>query len=177
MSESDNPTKPNPPFTKTQNNGKKRGRPQKPVNPKGGSSKEWDVKKEVRERAEADLIAFIRLVAPWRLIAHVHEDLCNWWTRQDAKQNQLLLLPRDHAKSWFVAMRCVWRIVKNPTIRILYLSSTSNLAEKQLKLIKDILTSDVFTYYLPEFVNKDEGKREKWTLTEIAVDHPARERR
>ena len=73
-------------------------------------------------------------------------------------------------------MRCVWRIVKNPTIRILYLSSTSNLAEKQLKLIKDILTSDVFTYYWPEFVNKDEGKREKWTLTEIAVDHPARKK-
>ena len=66
--------------------------------------------------------------------------------------------------------------MRNPAIRILYLSSTSNLAEKQLKIIKDILTSDVFTYYWPEYVNPDEGKREKWTVTEISIDHPLRKK-
>lgn len=86
----------------------------------------------------------------------------------------MALIPRDHGKSWFVAMRVVHRIVKQPDVRILYISSTSGLAEKQLKLIKDILTSDIFTYYWPEYVLPDEGKREKWTASEISIDHPKR---
>jgi len=48
-------------------------------------------------------------------------------------------------------------ITRNPAIRILYISSTSNLASKQLKFIKDILTSDIYRYYWPEMVNEEEG--------------------
>lgn len=65
-------------------------------------------------------------------------------------------------------------ITKNPAIRILYVSATSGLAVKQLKFIKDILTSDIYRYYWPDMVNVDEAKREKWTETEISVDHPKR---
>lgn len=131
-------------------------------------------RKEIREAAEADLISFIRLIAPHRVIGHVHEDLCRWWTRQDGKSHQLCLLPRDHGKSAYVAYRCAWEIVRRPDVRILYVSSTSNLAEKQLKAIKDILTSKIFRTYWSEYVNEEEGKREKWTNTEIAIDHPKR---
>lgn len=67
-----------------------------------------------------------------------------------------------------------WEITKNPTLRVLYLSSTANLAVKQLKFIKDILTSDIYTFYWPDMVSKEESKREKWTETEISVDHPSR---
>jgi phage terminase large subunit-like protein len=67
-----------------------------------------------------------------------------------------------------------WCIIRNPAIKVLYLSATANLAQKQLKFIKDILTSDIVRFYWPELVNPDEGKREKWTETEIAVDHPLR---
>lgn len=73
-----------------------------------------------------------------------------------------------------MALRCVHRIVRQPDVRILYISSTSGLAEKQLKLIKDIMTSDIFTYYWPEYIHPDEGKREKWTSSEMAIDHPKR---
>lgn len=86
----------------------------------------------------------------------------------------MVLLPRDHGKSAYIAYRCAWEIVRNPDIRILYISSTANLAEKQLKFIKDILTSKIFTFYWPEYVNKEEGKREKWTSSEISIDHPKR---
>ena len=65
-------------------------------------------------------------------------------------------------------------VVKRPDIRILYISSTSNLAEKQLYFIKQILTSPIVRRYWPELIEKEEGKREKWTNTEIAVDHPKR---
>jgi hypothetical protein len=73
-----------------------------------------------------------------------------------------------------MAYRVAWEITKNPAIRILYISATSKLAIKQLKFIKDILTSDIYRFYWPEMVNVEESKREKWTETEIAVDHPLR---
>jgi hypothetical protein len=56
----------------------------------------------------------------------------------------------------------------------LYISSTANLAEKQLGLIKQILSSSVVRRYWPDLINEEEGKREKWTQSEIAVDHPKR---
>lgn len=129
---------------------------------------------EIRARAESDLEAFIRLVHPHRVLGAVHSELISWWTRPDAKRNQLVLLPRDHGKSALVAYRCAWEITRNPTVRILYISSTSNLAEKQLGFIKEILTSKIYRRYWPEMVNEQEGRREKWTSTEISVDHPKR---
>ena len=109
-----------------------------------------------------------------RLLGGVHKELISWWCRQDALSHQMVLLPRDHMKSALAAYRVAWEITKNPTIRILYISSTANLAEKQLGFIKKIITSPVYRKYWPEMVNIDEGKREKWTNSEIAVDHPKR---
>lgn len=128
----------------------------------------------IKELAELDLIFFINLVHPHRVLGDVHKELINWWTRQDAKSHQLVLLPRDHGKSAMVAYRAAWAITRNPAIRILYISGTSGLAVKQLKFIKDILTSKIYTRYWPEMVNPEESKREKWTETEISVDHPKR---
>lgn len=128
----------------------------------------------LRQAAEADLITFIKLVAPHRVLGSIHEELIGWWTRSDAKSHQLVLLPRDHAKSALLAYRVAWEITRDPSIRVLYISSTSNLAEKQLKMIKDILTSKIYRRYWPDMVNEEEGKREKWTNSEISVDHPRR---
>lgn len=129
---------------------------------------------ERREIAEASFEAFIELVQPKRVLGNVHRELIRWMTREDKKSHQLILLPRDHGKSWIAAMWCAWMLTKNPTLRILLISSTSNLATKQLKFIKDILTSTNYTLHWPEMVNKDEAKREKWTEREISVDHPLR---
>lgn len=79
-------------------------------------------------------------------------------------------------KSALVAYRVAWELTKNPTLRILYISSTANLATKQLKFIKDILTSSIYRRYWPQMVNLDDGKREKWTESEISVDHPLRKK-
>jgi len=86
----------------------------------------------------------------------------------------MVLLPRDHAKSRMIAYRVAWEITRCPWIRILYISATANLAEKQLKMIKDILTSPIYTRYWPDMIAPEEGKREKWTNSEISVDHPSR---
>src|SRR5712675_3641796 len=127
-----------------------------------------------RQLAEASLEAFISLVHPKRLLGNVHREVIQWWTRQDAKSHQLLLLPRDHMKSALVAYRVAWELTRDPTLRILYISSTSNLAIKQLKFIKDILTCDNYRALWPDMIFQEEAKREKWTEKEISVDHPAR---
>jgi hypothetical protein len=129
---------------------------------------------EIREAAEADLVTFIRLIAPQRVLGACHEEVCRWWDREENKSHQLLLFPRDHMKSALVAFRVAHRITVDPTLRVLYLSATSNLAQKQLSFIKNILTSPVYKRYWPDHVHEDEGKREKWTQTEIALDHPKR---
>ena len=131
-------------------------------------------KDQIRIAAEEDLVTFIRLVAPHRVIGTIHEEVCNWWYREDAKDHQLLLLPRDHQKSAMVAYRVAWEITKDPTVTILYISATSTLAEKQLYFIKNILASKIYKRYWPEMCHPDEGKREKWTNKEICVDHPKR---
>lgn len=128
----------------------------------------------IKQAAESDLETFIRLVHPKRVLGAVHSELLKWWTRPDAKSHQMTLLPRDHQKSAMIAYRVAWEITRNPSIRVLYISSTQNLAIRQVGFIKNILTSEAYRYYWPEMVNKDEASREKWTQTEFCVDHPKR---
>lgn len=129
---------------------------------------------QIKEIAENDLLAFIRLVAPQLMLGSIHEEVIRWWTREEAKDNQMLLLPRGHLKSKLIALRAAWWITKFPDTTILYVSATSELAEKQLYAIKNILDSKIYRRYWPEMVHPEEGKREKWNVSEIAVDHPKR---
>jgi len=128
----------------------------------------------IKEKAENDLLSFIRLVAPHLLLGSIHEELISWWNREDAKANQLVLLPRGHLKSKLAAYRAAWWITKHPETTILYVSATADLAEKQLYQIKQILSSKIYKRYWPEMIDPEEGKREKWAVAEIAIDHPKR---
>jgi phage terminase large subunit-like protein len=129
---------------------------------------------DVRVVAEGSFEKFIRLVSPRNVFGHVHIELCQWLSRKDARDHQLVLMPRDHGKSRYAAFYALWEITRNPAIRILYISSTANLAEKQLGFIKDIMQSSIYRRYWPEMTHVDEGKRKKWTNSEIMVDHPKR---
>ena len=133
-----------------------------------------DALDKIRRRAETDLYFFAKLVNPQRVYGEIHKELFDWWTRSTARENQLVLLPRDHQKSHCAAVRAVWEVTKDPTATILYLSATATLAEKQLFAIKQILESDIYRRYWPEMIHKEEGKRTKWTNAEIIVDHPMR---
>lgn len=133
-----------------------------------------EAREERKLLALQDLVEFINLIHPNRMLGSIHRNVISWWTSSNAKNYQLLLLPRDHMKSALIAYRCVWELTKDPSLRILYISSTSNLATKQLKFMKDILTSDVYRLYWPEMVEREEAKREKWTEREISLDHPKR---
>jgi len=142
-------------------------------NPKTTSLTE-EIRAQRRKLAESSFLEFIRLVQPRRMLGNIHLMCISWMSSSSKTSHQLLLLPRDHQKSALAGLYAAWRLTRDPTIRILYISSTSNLATKQLKFIKDILTADTYRLYWPEMVNAEEAKREKWTEREIAVDHPAR---
>lgn len=129
---------------------------------------------EIRATAESDLLAFIKLLAPHLLMGQCHVELINWWQSGARKRNVLVLLPRGHLKSKLIAYKTAWELTKDPTSTILYISATSDLAEEQLGLIKQILTSRVYTKYWPEMINQEEGKRARWNNSEIVVDHPLR---
>lgn len=137
---------------------------------------EFEKHTEVKQRAERDLAYFIQLVHPLRALGRVHLDLINWMTREEQQTHQLILLPRDHQKSTMIAYRVVWELTRNPALRVIYLSSTANLATKQLKFMKDIFLSDNYRRYWPNMVAMEEGKREKWTESEISLDHPKRKK-
>jgi len=129
---------------------------------------------EIRNAAEGDLLTFIKLVAPHILFGAIHEELISWWSRQEAKENQLVLLPRGHMKSKLAAYRTAWWITKHPETTVLYVSATADLAEKQLYAIKQIIDSPIYRRYWADMIHPEEGKREKWAVAEISVDHPQR---
>jgi len=78
----------------------------------------------IKEAAESDLLTFIKLVAPHRVLGYIHESVCRWWTREEAGDHQLLLMPRDHQKSAMIAYGVAWEITRNPSTTILYISAT-----------------------------------------------------
>lgn len=128
---------------------------------------------QIRELAEQDLFTFAKLVNPTRLYGDIHKEVFDWLMEMDTP-NQLLLLPRAHMKSHCIAVWCAWWITKNPETTMLYLSATSTLAEAQLYAIKSVFESEVYRKYWPEMIHPEEGKREKWTTSQIAIDHPKR---
>lgn len=138
---------------------------------------------EIRERAKEDLYFFARLVNPGYIYGEIHEQVYRWlqdytlYGIGDENQegsNKLVMLPRAHLKSHMVATAAAWLITRHPEITILYLSATSTLAETQLYAIKNILTSARYRKYFPEYIHPQEGKREKWSVTTIAIDHKKR---
>lgn len=136
---------------------------------------------EIRERALEDLYFFAKLVNPGYMYGEIHREIFRWMqeyalfgTDQEMTSNKLIMLPRAHLKSHMVATWCAWIITRHPEVTMLYVSATAGLAETQLYAIKNILGSTVYTRFFPEYVNPQEGKREKWSSTTVSVDHVKR---
>ena len=130
---------------------------------------------EVRSAAVNNFEAFIRLVAPYQLMAHCHIAMSKW-AQEYENDNRLLLWPRDHGKSRYSAFYAAWEVVRDPATTIIYASATAEKAEEQLRFIKSILDSKITKRYFPELLLPEEGRREAWNKTYIVVDHPHRKR-
>jgi hypothetical protein len=137
--------------------------------------------KDIRERGKADLYFFAHLVNPGYMYGDIHREIFRWMQDyslfgkgDDLTSNKLIMLPRGHLKSHMVATWCAWIITRHPEVTMLYLSATAELAETQLFAIQNILASSVYRRYYPEYVNPQEGLREKWKISKMSVDHPER---
>ena len=135
----------------------------------------------VRERAKNVLYYFAGLVNPGYMYASVHREIYRWMQEytlfgkgDEQTNNKLIMLPRAHLKSHMVATWCAWIIVRHPEVTILYLSATAELAETQLFAVQNILSSTVFNQFFPEYINPQDGLRERWSQRKISVDHPER---
>ena len=129
----------------------------------------------IRALCEESFYDYIRTVAPYAVMGQVHKDFCEFLQHNPDRASYLLgLLPRGHRKSFIIGMYCCWRIMKNPAITILYYSSTTDLAEKQLRSIKQTLESKLHQKLWPTLIDPVEGNREKWSASEICVDDPIR---
>ena len=128
---------------------------------------------EIRHIALNNFEAFIRLVAPYQLLAHCHVVMCKWAERHN-EENKLLLWPRDHGKSRYSAFYAAWEVVRDPATTIIYASATAEKAEEQLRFVKNILDSNICRRYFPELLHPEEGRREAWNKTYIIIDHPLR---
>lgn len=139
--------------------------------------------KEIRETALNDLFFFAQLVNPGYVYGQIHKDLYKWMEDytlygmgENLTSNKLIMLPRAHLKSHMVATWAAWVITNHPEITILYVSATAELAETQLFAIQNILASSTYQRYFPEYINPQEGKRERWSQRKFSIDHEKRRR-
>ena len=137
--------------------------------------------KEVRERAMTDLSFFARLVNPGYMYGSIHFEIFRWMQDYtlfgqgtETTSNKLIMLPRAHLKSHMVATWCAWIVTRHPEVTMLYVSATAELAISQLYAVKNVLGSTLYRRYFPEYINPQEGKREKWSSMSIMIDHPKR---
>jgi hypothetical protein len=130
----------------------------------------------LREECYDSLWKFAHTVVPYRVYGECHRDIFDFWQKAEVENinNTLVLIPRDHGKSFCLAIRCCWEIYRNPAITIIYVSATMGLAERQLLEIKNVLTSNPFRMLSPDMINKEEKRRKMWNTQAIIVDHPTR---
>lgn len=137
--------------------------------------------KQIRETALNDLFFFARLVNPGYIYGDIHKEIFKWM--QDytlygqgtsLTANKLIMLPRAHLKSHMVATWASWIITRHPEVTILYVSATAELAETQLFAIQNIIGGSKYQRYFPEYVNPQEGKRERWSQRKFSIDHEKR---
>lgn len=134
---------------------------------------------EIKIACEESFYVFIRVVAPWLCLGHIHEDVALWiqTAHEDALKRLLILLPRGHLKSKLIALYASWRIIRNPAITILYGSASGSLAERQLYDICNVLDGPDVTLYWRGLLKSKISERDLWRNTAINVDHPLRRKR
>ena len=154
-----------------------RGRPSKTDTVTYSAAKGEDQLEILRELCKSSFYDYVRIVAPYAVMGMVHKEFCDFLQHNPDRASYMLgLLPRGHRKSFIIGMYCCWRIMMNPAITILYYSSTTDLAEKQLRSVKQTLESKIHQKLWPDLIDPVEGNRDKWSSSEICVDSPIRTR-
>jgi hypothetical protein len=116
---------------------------------------EWE---RVRELAKKDLWLFINMVL-WPREAHkhyqesLHRPITEWVDSTQAGGRRCLLIPRKHRKTYLATIaHIVWRIIRDPNVRILLVSGLDATAKRFLGVIKrQFQYNESLRHYFPEF--------------------------
>ena len=146
---------------------------------------------EIRKECENDLFTYARVMFPKRYFGDLHRNMFRFFQNsletameKGEGDNAGALVPRDHQKSFCIAVATTWAITKYPWFTVCYVSSNPKLAESQLTLMKNIFKGETHRELWPEMLNYEISPRTKqyelkptgtWTKTEIDVDRPDRD--
>jgi hypothetical protein len=136
---------------------------------------------EIKAECEASLKTYAQYVCPDRYFGDVHLDLFDFF-QYDEHRCKLALIPRDHQKSFCMAVTVTWLITVNPAITINYISANEDLVLAQMNTIQQILHSERHRLLWPELLNWVIGRTGaiehkptgRWQQKLIEVDHPLR---
>jgi len=138
-------------------------------------------KEQVRRRARKDISFFSENCFTPQFFGRQEEiknpkHIKRWYRElQKPFRWRLQLAPRGSAKSYSHSIIYpLWRIIKNPDVRILICSSNASQAESFLRGIKGAIENDqLFNYYFPETMPV---RPTLWTTSEIIVNRKSLER-
>ena len=140
---------------------------------------------KIKEQCESSFKDYADWVTPMRYYGDVHYDAMDFMQYGESLC-KLVLIPRDHQKSFMAALYCTWILAKEPWARINYVSWSESLVNAQMTTIEQILTSERFRLLWPEHLNfvKDARKnqmvhkpQEGWNKQNFYLDHPSRTER
>lgn len=81
--------------------------------------------------------------------------------------------PPNHAKSTTITVNyCIWRMIKNPSVKIIIVSKTADMAKKFLLQIKNRLTSDEYIEMRRDFAPNGSWKEgsDSWSATKFYIN-------
>ena len=145
---------------------------------------------DIRVECEQDLFTYAQVMFPDRYFGDLHRGMFRFFQESllfametGEGDNAGALVPRDHQKSFCIAVACSWAITLYPWFTVSYVSSNPKLAESQLTVIKNIFKGEKHRELWPDMLNYEVHQRTKdfehkpsgtWTKSEIAIDHPKR---
>ena len=95
-------------------------------------------RKKLRAYADSHLYYFCKVVLGFKdMVPELHGQLCEVLENGDLRK--LVLIPRGHLKSTICSIGYpIWRLCKNPDLRIAVISSTQPKASKMMGLTRDL---------------------------------------
>lgn len=129
-----------------------------------------DLQRELRAQADSHLYYFAKVILDYKdMVDHLHLPFCDHLQHTEATRKRGYLYPRGHFKSTVLKAYILWRLIRDPNLRILVIGESEKVAAKNLRDIKwNILNNQVFRWLYPEILPEDINKT-KWTDTEILL--------
>lgn len=121
--------------------------PPPPLNTTWVPQNDEELLQAMRVKAEEDFFFFASVVCELGYnpkpngpkITEDQKELCDWLQRTWATQKRFVLAPRDTLKSTVLEAYVLWRLYKNPDLRVLLYGEVHEQAQKRLAKIKRII--------------------------------------